>query len=63
MYDTQYNRKIANEIDHINKNFIKHNKNLEGAGFMNYLPMLLAGMSGMSGTPSNRATGIRQSKR
>jgi hypothetical protein len=47
MYDTQYNRKIANEIDHINKNFIKHNKNLEGAGFMNYLPMLLAGMSGM----------------
>ena len=44
MYDTQYNRKIANEIDHINKNFVKHNKNLEGAGFMNYLPLLLAGM-------------------
>ena len=44
MYDTQYNRKIAKEIDHINKNFVKHNKNLEGAGFLNYLPMLLAGM-------------------
>ena len=32
MYDTQYNRKIANEIDNINKRFIKHEKALQGAG-------------------------------
>ena len=44
MYDTQYNRKIAKEIDDINKRFVKHNKNLEGGGFLNYLPLLLAGM-------------------
>jgi len=44
MYDTQYNRQIAKEIDDINKRFVKHNKNLEGGGFLNYLPLLLAGM-------------------
>ena len=30
MYDTQYNRKIAKEIDRLNKEYIKHSKDLEG---------------------------------
>ena len=30
MYDTQYNRKIAKEIDRLNKEYIKHSKSLEG---------------------------------
>ena len=40
MYDTQYNRKIAKEMDAINKNYVKHNKELEGGSFL--LPFLLA---------------------
>jgi hypothetical protein len=49
MYDTQYNRKIAKEIDDINKRFVKHNKDLEGGGFLKYLPLLLAGMGHQTG--------------
>ena len=30
MYDTQYNRKIAKEIDRLNKDYIKHSQGLEG---------------------------------
>lgn len=34
MYNTQYNRQIANEIDAINKHYINHSNELEGSGFL-----------------------------
>ena len=41
MYDTQYNRKIAKEMDAINKNYAKHNKELEGGSLPLYLASAL----------------------
>jgi hypothetical protein len=32
MYDSQYNRRIADEVDRINKTFIAHEKRLHAAG-------------------------------